>query len=497
MILKKKSFLAAIAIASAIFCGTSVSAFADSTNDDYLHTDGSKIFDQYNNEVRLTGVAWFGYETPEAVFHGLWSQSCHNMVDTVADRGFNLIRIPLSVETVLKWSKGELTEARSVDVNTYPELKGMGGEQVLDYALDYCKEKGVKVMLDMHRVYTGSQSPLWADKGFTTEDFETAWRYLARKYKDDDTVIACDIFNEPHGKAYRAETTAKWDESKDEDNWKYEAERVGNIILDENPNLLIMIEGVETYPKKGFKYGDVGEHCYEGGWWGGNLMGVKEHPIDFGTSERNKQIVYSPHDYGPGVSQQSWFEKDFNTETLKDDIWRKSWLYIKEDNIAPILVGEWGGRLDGGDNQKWLECMAKLIADENLNHTFWCLNPNSGDTGGVYKDDLKSVDEEKYALIKPTLWQNDEGVFIGLDHKVNLGKNGTHVKGDSTKKPEVTVGKAGDVNGDGVLSISDYTLLKRFVNAGGDGVTIVEGNSDVNADGKVDFLDLLALKALI
>ena len=141
--------------------------------------------------------------------------------------------------------------------------------------------------------------------------------------------------------------------------------------------------------------------------------------------------------------------------------------------------------------------MAKLIADENLNHTFWCLNPNSGDTGGVYKDDLKSVDEEKYALIKPTLWQNDEGVFIGLDHQVNLGKNGTHVKGDSTKKPEVTVGKAGDVNGDGVLSISDYTLLKRFVNAGGDGVTIVEGNSDVNADGKVDFLDLLALKALI
>ena len=102
MIFKKKSFLAAIAVASAIFCSTSISAFADNTNDDYLHTDGSKIFDQYNNEVRLTGVAWFGYETPEAVFHGLWSQSCQNMVDTVADRGFNLIRIPLSVETVLK-----------------------------------------------------------------------------------------------------------------------------------------------------------------------------------------------------------------------------------------------------------------------------------------------------------------------------------------------------------------------------------------------------------
>lgn len=501
MILKKKSFLAAIAIASAVFCSASIGALADSTNDDYLHTDGNKILDQYNNEVRLTGVAWFGYETPEAVFHGLWSQSCKNMVDTVADRGFNLIRIPLSVETVLKWSKGEVTEARSVDVNTYPELKGMGGEQILDYALNYCKEKGVKVMLDMHRVYTGSQSPIWADRGFTTEDFETSWRYLARKYKNDDTVIACDIFNEPHGKAYRAETNAKWDESEDENNWKYEAERVGNIILDENPNLLIMVEGVETYPREGYKYGDAGEHCYEGGWWGGNLMGVKEHPIDFGTPERNKQVVYAPHDYGPGVSQQSWFEKDFNTETLKDDIWRKSWLYIKEDNIAPILIGEWGGRLDGGDNQKWLECMAKLIEDENLNHTFWCLNPNSGDTGGVYKDDLRSVDEEKYALIKPTLWQNEKGEFIGLDHEVNLGKNGTHVG----KTGEVVVPPVdppedkliGDVNGDGVVSIGDYTLLKRYINTNGDGIVINEKNADINEDGNVNFLDLLALKSLV
>ena len=501
MILKKKSFLSAIAIAAAMFCSPSVCALADTTNDDYLHTDGSKIFDQYNNEVRLTGVAWFGYETPEAVLHGLWSQSCQNMVDTVADRGFNLIRIPLSVETALQRSTGEVTEARSVDFNTYPELKGMGGEQVLDYALNYCKEKGVKVMLDMHRVYTGSQSPLWADRGFTTEDFETAWRYLARKYKNDDTVIACDIFNEPHGKAYRAETNAKWDESEDENNWKYEAERVGNIILDENPNLLIMVEGVETYPREGFKYGDAGEHCYEGGWWGGNLMGVKEHPIDFGTPERNKQVVYSPHDYGPGVSQQSWFQKDFNTETLKDDIWRKSWLYIKEDNIAPILIGEWGGRLDGGDNQKWLECMAKLIVDENLNHTFWCLNPNSGDTGGVYKDDLRSVDEEKYALIKPTLWQNEKGEFIGLDHEVNLGKNGTHVrKNGEVVVPPTTppvVKLAGDVNGDAIVSIGDYTLLKKYINTNGDGIVINKENSDINEDGNVNFLDLLALKALV
>lgn len=508
MILKKKSFLSAIAIAAAIFCSTSVYAFADDTSDDYLHTNGSKIFDQYNNEVRLTGVAWFGYETPEAIFHGLWASSYQSMIDTVADRGFNLMRIPLSVATVTKWRNGETTEARSVDVNTYPELKGLGGEQILDKAVAYCKKKGVKIMFDMHRVYTGDQSPVWHDRGYTTEDFEEAWRYLAKKYKDDDTVIACDLFNEPHGKAYRKETHATWDESEDENNWKYEAEKVGNIILDENPNLLLMVEGVETYPAEGYKYGDVGQHCYEGGWWGGNLMGVKEHPIDLGTPERNNKVVYAPHDYGPGVSQQAWFEKDFNVETLKDDIWRKSWLYIKEQNIAPVLIGEWGGRLDGGKNQQWLECMAQLIVEENLNHTFWCLNPNSGDTGGVYKDDLRSVDEEKYALIKPTLWQNDNGEFIGLDHQVNLGKNGTHVGGTTVVNPPVetpdeppietpVTSLVGDVDGDGTINIADYTLLKKYINSGSTGIEINISNSDINQDGKVNFLDLLALKSLV
>lgn len=493
MILRKKTFLTSIAISLVMLFNSSIYALAADNNDDYLHTDGNKILDDYNNEVRLTGVAWFGYETNEAVFHGLWSRSYKQMLDTVADRGFNIVRIPLSVATVKRWSEGEITEAKSVDFNTYPEFRGKGGEQILDAAIAYCKEKGVKVMFDMHRVHTGDQSFVWHDeaKGYTTEDFEASWRYLARKYKDDDTVIAADIFNEPHGKAYRAETHATWDESEDEDNWKYEAQKVGNIILDENPNLLLMVEGVETYPREGHSYGDSGESSYYGGWWGGNLMGVKDHPIDLGDAERNKKIVYSPHDYGPGVHLQSWFDKDFTVETLKDDIWRASWLYIHEDNIAPILVGEWGGRLDGGKNQKWLESMAKLIKDENLNHTFWCLNPNSGDTGGIYTDDLSAVDEEKYALVKPTLWQNDEGKFIGLDHEVDLGVNGTHVAKGTIIKPALN----GDVNDDAKIDLADYALLRRYVV--GNAIEINTSNADVNKDGEIDFLDLIALKILL
>lgn len=57
----------------------------------------------------------------------------------------------------------------------------------------------------------------------------------------------------------------------------------------------------------------------------------------------------------------------------------------------------------------------------------------------------------------------------------------------------------GDVNGDRVIDLSDYTLLRKYVNNGGkeSNIVITEKNADVNKDGNVNFFDLVALKALI
>ena len=77
-----------------------------------------------------------------------------------------------------------------------------------------------------------------------------------------------------------------------------------------------------------------------------------------------------------------------------------------------------------GDNLKWMEYFRQLIAQKHLHHTFWCFNANSGDTGGLVKDDFKTWDEEKYSFVKEVLWQTEDGKFIGLDHAVPLGLNG-------------------------------------------------------------------------
>jgi len=126
-----------------------------------------------------------------------------------------------------------------------------------------------------------------------------------------------------------------------------------------------VVEGVEVYPKPGYDYTAVDEWGKESkyfyNWWEEILRGVRDYPIDLGKHQ--KQLVYSPHDYGPLVHKQPWFYEGFNKETLYNDCWRDNWAYIHEENIAPLIVGEWGGFMDRGDNEKWMKALRDYMIE--------------------------------------------------------------------------------------------------------------------------------------
>ena len=44
--------------------------------------------------------------------------------------------------------------------------------------------------------------------------------------------------------------------------------------------------------------------------------------------------------------------------------------------------------------------MGYLIGKGAHNFFYWCLNPNSGDTGGLLNDDFKTVNNAKLTLLK-------------------------------------------------------------------------------------------------
>ncbi|MEU0274697.1 cellulase family glycosylhydrolase, partial [Streptomyces sp. NPDC006307] len=413
--------------------------------DDWLHTQGNKIVDANGDEVWLTGANWFGFNAGERVFHGLWSGNITEITKSMADRGINIVRVPISTQLLLEWKNGRAEVPSGVNAYANPEIAGKTSLEVFDTWLALCKRYGIKVMLDVHSAEadnSGHVHPVWWKGTITSEDFYTAWEWVTARYKNDDTLVAMDVKNEPHGTASTS-PRAKWDGSTDQDNFKYVCETAGKRMLAINPNLLVLCEGIEIYPKAGVSWTSTTPTDYHSTWWGGNLRGVRDHPVELGA--HNDQLVYSPHDYGPLVHLQPWFTGDWNRTTLERDVWDPNWLYLHKENKAPLLIGEWGGFLDGGPNQKWMTALRDLIVEHRIHQTFWCLNPNSGDTGGLLLGDWKTWDEEKYALLKPALWQHG-GKFVSLDHEVPLGGSGT-TTGVSLR----------DVHGDGPGDPTDTT----------------------------------------
>ncbi len=539
----------------------------DDNNDDWLHAEGSRLYDMNGNEVWLTGANWFGLNCIEYSPHYLYAGDIDDILSEVADRGINVIRFPISTELILSWMNGTPYQisAGGMQASYNPPVDmddGNGGiikagtyghinkdfveadgktlitsDRGFDIILDKCKKYGIKAFIDIHSPHadnSGHNYNLWYGKEtadgtmVTTDLWIESLVWIADKYKNNDTLIGYDLKNEPHGKGQEGDKAAKWDGSTDENNWAYAATKCADAILDVNPNALIFIEGVEqslsgAMPGDYWGIADRRDNSpYIGAWWGGNFRGAREYPIkpEHGTS----QIVYSPHDYGPSVYAQTWFNKDFTTQTLLDDYWYDTWAYINAENIAPELIGEWGGHMDGAENQKWMTLLRDYMIDNHINHTFWCLNTNSGDTGGLWAGFQYSIndgttitwEENKYALVKPSLWQTQEtGKYIGLDHQKALGNNGTglslnefYTKYASTEGSNLdggtvldTAGKPVEIDGSSSGTTTATTTTKTSSTTTTTSSTTTSSNDillgDVNLDGNIAISDaVLVMQSL-
>ncbi|MEU6508603.1 cellulase family glycosylhydrolase [Streptomyces sp. NPDC046942] len=340
----------------------------------YWHTSGRQILDAAGQPMRIAGVNWFGFETSNQVVHGLWSRDYRSMIDQMRSLGYNTIRLPYS-DDILK--PGAVPNSIDFSGGKNADLQGLTSLQVLDKIVAYAGQDGLKVILDRHRPDAGGQSALW----YTSSVPESTWiadlKALATRYLGQDTVIGIDLHNEPHDPAC-------WGCGDTSVDWRLAAERAGNAVLSVNPNLLIFVEGVQSY--NGVS-----------GWWGGNLMGVAQYPVRLNVANR---LVYSAHDYATSVAQQSWFS-DPSFPANMPGIWDRYWGYIFKQNIAPVWLGEFGTTLQPTVDQKWLSALVSYLRPtstygaDSFQWTFWSWNPDSGDTGGILKDDWVTVDTVK------------------------------------------------------------------------------------------------------
>jgi endoglucanase len=346
-----------------------------------LATRGSEIVGRDGRPVVLRGVSWFGMETETHVPHGLWTRDYREMLSQIRGVGFNLVRLPWSVNAVRSASVGGIDFSKGANA----DLQGQGPLEVLDRIVAEADRQGLLVLLDCHRLDDARIPELWYGDGFTEDDWLEAWRTMARRYRGAANVIGADIKNEPHG-------AATWGTGDVQTDFRLAAERCGDAIHEIAPHWLIVVEGVEK---------NVPGQKLPGHWWGGNLEGVRESPVRLKAKNR---VVYSPHEYGPGVHQAEWFKDPAFPANLPDR-WEKGFYFIVREGIAPVLVGEFGGRQTGPETPEgvWQRDFVEFLREKEIGFVYWSWNPNSGDTGGLLADDWLTVVEPKRNLLAPLL----------------------------------------------------------------------------------------------
>jgi len=352
---------------------------------------------------RLTGVNWFGFETGNLSPHGLWARDYRSMLRQIKDLGFNSVRLPWCNDMLTAVPSGMQINAYGVDPYTKEvgmnlDLDGLSSLEVMDKILDEANRIGLKVILDNHsRAHDGYMNEtLWYTSAYPASTWISDWVSLIERYKDNPAVVAADLKNEPHGNTTTGmKPPATWGYDQDgygTTDWRKAAIQCGQAILAVNPAITIIVEGVENY--RGDNY-----------WWGGDLKGVADSPIgDHGIPATS--LWYSAHEYGPEVYAQSWFSAA-NFPNNMPGIWDDKFWFVAKRGIAPVFIGEFGIKEASAADPnsvpyKWLTKFMDYVGKE-ASWTFWSMNPNSGDTEGILKDDWVTVNQAKYGLIKPYL----------------------------------------------------------------------------------------------
>jgi len=349
--------------------------------------------------LHIYGINWFGFETPDHVVYGLDYRNWREILLEVKKLGFNAIRLPFCSETI----HGAKPNPQKINYALNPDLENLTSLEIMEKIIAEAEKLHIYILLDYHRIGCTEIEPLWHTKEYPEEKYISDWLFLAKKFGRYPNIIGADIKNEPHGKA-------SWGTGNEKTDFRLFVERLGEKILKVAPQWLIFIEGTQNTHVP-----QVDAIINKNRWWafwGENLMGVKDYPVRLPKGK----IVYSPHVYGPSVYMMNYFKAPDFPKNMPI-IWETHFGYLKQLNYT-LVIGEWGGRYKGID-KIWQDSFSRwLIKNRIYDFFYWCLNPESEDTGGIFLDDWKTVNWEKmrviYRIIKASNPEFREPIYIIL-----------------------------------------------------------------------------------
>ncbi|MDH6115073.1 endoglucanase [Kitasatospora sp. MAP12-15] len=355
-----------------------------------LSTRGRYIVDANGNRFKLASGNWEGaqgtwlgsgaVDDPANNAHGEPSYSLPLGLDRASmaqilagfhSLGINSIRLPFSNALI-----HDTTPVPDAAVTANPQLRGDTPLQVYDAVVAALTAEGFAVILNNHtttaRWCCGLDGNERWNSGQSTAQWESDWLFMVNRYRSDKRVVGVDLRNEVRRDTWD-DPNWGWGDSHDEN---AAFEEAGNQILQADPDLLIIMEGInwQGIPLNGLPHG--------------RPMLTPVQNLSNTLIESDK-LVYSEHFYaytgpansgassGLGVTSDPRYE-DFTPAQLAQAVSQEA-LFVTQSGqhfTAPVWVSEFGaaGRSESDPKeQAWFDAFTDILAANDTDFAIWPL----------------------------------------------------------------------------------------------------------------------------
>lgn len=299
---------------------------------------------------------WAYYDTLEVFLERFGEEKTNELVKTYEDNfiteediaqieklGFNCVRVPF-------WYRNFMTEELEWLAENHNDNSGF---QKIDWLISTCEKYGIYVILDLHGAPGGQSKNHCTGKAGRNELYENEemmnatvelWCAIAERYKDNKTVAAYDLLNEPQNNGgYEGDYTwaAESEEAVSRTNKAYDT--LYKAIREIDENHIISFEGV----------------------WSTTVL---PDPNEMGY----ENLLYQLHLYDTEKGMIRYRVKELKTA-------RKDW------GVA-VIVGEY----NNGENEYYAQ---KQYDKNDISRVKWNYKTyNAGEQWGIFNKDVERID---------------------------------------------------------------------------------------------------------
>jgi endoglucanase len=277
--------------------------------------------------------------------------------------GFNTLRIPFAMEGVMSGN-----------------YRHNGAYDVLHTLFVECEQQNMSVILDLHRLFFHTTSPLWHSSlsifrketntsvVLSETNVLTGWKVLLSLFQGYHSLLGIDLYNEPHG-------IASFHSGNTSTDFQRYVEKAVQELDEWSP--LFFITGIQ---------------------WGQDMR-------NYSFLQHNPRLIMAPHVYGPALTAIPGGDEWMTDPHILEYRWKTYFGYLgAPPQNRTIVIGEFGASQYFPHDLLWLSYFVDYLKTHpSWGWIYWAWNPGSHDVEGFLEWDWKTPVPSKYDILSRLL----------------------------------------------------------------------------------------------